>query len=66
MPSLQDLQRCFAAQTPESFSSLQWNIERGYKLPEIIAELRKINADVIALQEIDVGCERSGNADTGE
>jgi hypothetical protein len=29
---------------------LQWNIERGYKLPGIIEELRRIDADVIALQ----------------
>ncbi len=43
----------------------QWNIERGYKLPEIIAELTSINADIIAIQEVDIGCERSGNADTG-
>ena len=29
---------------------LQWNIERGYKLPGIIEELKRIDADVIALQ----------------
>jgi len=44
---------------------LQWNIERGYKMDEIIAELKKQDADVIALQEIDIGCERSGWRDTG-
>ena len=44
---------------------LQWNIERGYKLQGIIEELKRINADVISLQEIDIGCERSKNADTG-
>ena len=46
--------------------SLQWNIERGYKLPDIIAEMQQIQADVIALQEIDIGCKRSGSLDTGE
>ena len=45
---------------------LQWNIERGYKLPDIIAEMQQIQADVIALQEIDIGCKRSGSIDTGE
>ncbi|KAK9843329.1 hypothetical protein WJX74_010444 [Apatococcus lobatus] len=44
---------------------LQWNIERGYQLPKILAELREIDADVIALQEVDIGCDRSGSADTG-
>jgi hypothetical protein len=45
---------------------LQWNIERGYKLQGIIEELKQINADVISLQEVDVGCERSGSVDTGK
>ena len=57
---------CQQGQTPEASASLQWNIERGYKLPGIIAELRDINADIIALQEVDIGCERSGRADVGE
>ena len=45
---------------------LQWNIERGYKLPDIIAQMQQIQADVIALQEIDIGCKRSGSIDTGQ
>ncbi len=44
---------------------MQWNIERGYKLDAVVAELRKINADILALQEVDIGCERSGSQDTG-
>lgn len=44
---------------------LQWNIERGYKLADIINTLREVDADVLALQEIDVHCERSGWEDTG-
>ncbi|KAK9819777.1 hypothetical protein WJX72_002247 [[Myrmecia] bisecta] len=44
---------------------VQWNIERGYELLAVIAELRQQNADVIALQEVDIGCERSGGLDTG-
>uniref|UniRef100_A0A1D2A2B6 Endonuclease/exonuclease/phosphatase domain-containing protein n=1 Tax=Auxenochlorella protothecoides TaxID=3075 RepID=A0A1D2A2B6_AUXPR len=49
----------------ETLRLLQWNIERGYKLPGIIEELKQIDADVIALQEVDIGCERSGSLDTG-
>ena len=44
---------------------IQWNIERGYKLAAVIAELAACNADVIALQEVDIGCDRSGGEDTG-
>lgn len=46
-------------------AGLQWNIERGYKLEEIVKELKNIDADLIALQEVDIGCERSSNIDTG-
>ena len=45
--------------------ALQWNIERGYKLAAVIAELAACDADVIALQEVDIGCDRSGGEDTG-
>jgi hypothetical protein len=48
-----------------TISLVQWNIERGYELEGIIEALRRLNADVIALQEVDVGCDRSGGADTG-
>ncbi|KAG2427188.1 hypothetical protein HXX76_010907 [Chlamydomonas incerta] len=44
---------------------VQWNIERGYKLAAVIEELRRLDGDVVALQEIDIHCERSGWADTG-
>ena len=47
----------------------QFNIERGYKMDGIIAELLKEDAqeplDIIALQEVDIGCERSAGEDTG-
>ena len=29
---------------------LQWNIERGYKLDGIVAELRRLDADILCLQ----------------
>jgi endonuclease/exonuclease/phosphatase family metal-dependent hydrolase len=44
---------------------LTFNIERGYKLDSIINILKAANADIIALQEIDIGCERSDNKATG-
>ena len=31
----------------------------------VIEELRRLNADVISLQEVDVGCDRSGGVGTG-
>ena len=43
----------------------QWNIERGYQLAAVVAALKAIDADVVALQEVDIGCDRSGNEDTG-
>ena len=44
---------------------LSWNIERGYKLDDVIRILKQEDADIIALQEIDIGCERSESKDTG-
>ncbi|CUG87957.1 endonuclease/exonuclease/phosphatase, putative [Bodo saltans] len=44
----------------------QWNIERGYKLPLILQTLKRIDADVITLQELDIGCERSDFADVAD
>ncbi|KAL3132526.1 hypothetical protein ABBQ32_009069 [Trebouxia sp. C0010 RCD-2024] len=54
-----------APESTEGIKLLQWNIERGYKLEEIVKELKNIDADLIALQEVDIGCERSSNIDTG-
>ncbi|KAG0240105.1 hypothetical protein BGW41_007198 [Actinomortierella wolfii] len=39
---------------------LQWNIERNYKPKEILETLKAIDADVLCIQEIDIGCHRSG------
>lgn len=55
-----------AAHITEVLLSTQWNIERGYKLHQIVQELKQIDADVIALQEVDIGCERSESIDTGD
>ena len=42
---------------------VQFNVERCYKLEGIIAELRRLDADAVALQEVDICCERSGWCD---
>lgn len=42
---------------------LSWNIERGYDLSSILSVLRNADADLIALTEVDLGCERTGNID---
>lgn len=44
---------------------VQWNIERGYKFDEIVQTLKIVDADILLLQEIDVGCDRSGGRDVG-
>ena len=44
---------------------VQWNIERGYKLAQIIETLERLDADVICLQELDILCERSECKDIG-
>lgn len=41
--------------------AIQWNIERGYKLDQIITTLARHQADIICLQELDIDCERTGN-----
>lgn len=54
-----------SARTEHKFTWLQWNIERGYELNAVIDQLQQLDADIIALQEVDIGCERSGWEDTG-
>lgn len=49
---------------PDRLKIIQWNIERGYKLPEILKILKKLDADIVGLQELDINCGRSGNVDT--
>lgn len=44
---------------------MTWNIERGYKLKDIICHIKAADPDIICIQEIDSGCDRSFNVDTG-
>lgn len=40
-----------------------WNIERGTAYDAILSELRRLEADVVLLQEVDRGCRRTGYRD---
>jgi hypothetical protein len=42
-----------------TFRVVQWNIERGYKLDEVVDLLKRVNADILCLQELYIGCKRS-------
>jgi endonuclease/exonuclease/phosphatase family metal-dependent hydrolase len=33
--------------------------------PQVLTQLKAVDADIIALQEVDVGCDRSRGVDTG-
>eukprot|EP00753_Platysulcus_tardus_P008647 PLAT1615.1.p1 GENE.PLAT1615.1~~PLAT1615.1.p1 ORF type:complete len:405 (+),score=141.68 PLAT1615.1:1537-2751(+) len=44
---------------------VSWNIERGYKVADLAAKLREVNADIVLLQEVDIDARRSGRIDTG-
>jgi endonuclease/exonuclease/phosphatase family metal-dependent hydrolase len=37
-----------------------WNIQRGVAFENILTALRRMDADVVLLQEVDLSCERSG------
>ena len=43
----------------KSVRVMQWNIERGAEFRRIAQVLKDVNADVLCLQELDIGCERS-------
>lgn len=36
-----------------------------YELAKVIEDLKQLDADIVALQEVDIGCERSNSVDTG-
>ncbi len=54
-----------SASTTSPLRLMTWNIERGYKLKEIIELIRKADPDILCVQEIDIGCDRSQGYDTG-
>ncbi|KAJ1836656.1 hypothetical protein LPJ63_000148 [Coemansia sp. RSA 2711] len=51
---------------PRPLRVVQWNIERGYQLDAVIATLRDLDADILCLQELDIGNQRSGGGNHAE
>lgn len=45
---------------------LNWNIERGYDPDQLIKYIKSVDPDIVALQEVDWGNERTGEADVLE
>ena len=48
---------------PAQLRVVTWNIERGVRFPGILSTLKRLEADVILLQEVDRFADRSGNRD---
>ena len=44
---------------------VQWNIERGLEFEAILETLKQLQADVLLIQEVDNGCDRSEGRDVG-
>jgi endonuclease/exonuclease/phosphatase family metal-dependent hydrolase len=49
----------------DSFRVVDWNIDRGLKLPGVIAFLKSCKADIILLQEVDLNARRTHHMDVG-
>jgi len=48
---------------PQRLNVVSWNIERGVRFEGVLETLRKLDADVLLLQEVDRYCDRSGGRD---
>jgi endonuclease/exonuclease/phosphatase family metal-dependent hydrolase len=51
------------AAVPAQLRVVTWNIERGIRFAGIVSTLKRLEADVILLQEVDRFADRSGNRD---
>ena len=51
------------ALVPQRLNVVSWNIERGVRFAGVLETLRKLDADVLLLQEVDRYCDRSGGRD---
>ena len=51
------------AAVPGQLRVVTWNIERGVRFAAIVSTLKRLEADVILLQEVDRFADRSGNRD---
>ncbi|OZJ03249.1 hypothetical protein BZG36_03522 [Bifiguratus adelaidae] len=50
-------------ESAEVLRVLQWNVERNYEADKILDVLQRVQPDIACLQEVDIGCERSGKVD---
>jgi endonuclease/exonuclease/phosphatase family metal-dependent hydrolase len=48
---------------PDRLAVVSWNIERGVRFAGVLDTLKKLNADVLLLQEVDRYCDRSDGRD---
>src|SRR3989441_13165069 len=51
---------------PSSLRIVDWNIDRGLRLPAIIDFLKDMNADVLILQEVDINARRTHRLNIAE
>jgi endonuclease/exonuclease/phosphatase family metal-dependent hydrolase len=49
----------------DSFRVVDWNVDRGLKLPGVIEFLKSCKADIILLQEVDQNARRTHHIDVG-
>lgn len=54
-------ERITAERPRASLRVVTWNIEQGVRFGDIARELRRMEADVVLLQEADIACRRSDN-----
>lgn len=52
-----------ATSQPRPLRLVSFNVERGYELARVVSLLKSLDPDIVALQECDWGCERSGSVD---
>lgn len=45
---------------PQELSVVTWNIQQGAAYDKVLAVLRRLDSDVVLLQEVDQGCRRTG------
>ena len=38
---------------------MSWNIDKGYQVHKIIQALKEQSPDIVLLQELDIGCDRT-------
>jgi endonuclease/exonuclease/phosphatase family metal-dependent hydrolase len=53
--------RTTTAKPRASLRVVTWNIQQGVRFGDIARELRRMEPDVVLLQEADIACRRSGN-----